>query len=74
MAARTRTVALEVEIDVDVPDGVAWSRELDEDVERWLAEDVLGGADGRELALRDGARVRIAGHSASWVPDAWPMR
>jgi hypothetical protein len=74
MSGTTHTVTLEVELDVDAPDGVGWTREMADEVERWLAVDVLGGVDGREVAVGGGVRVRVVGHSVVGVPGAWPMR
>jgi hypothetical protein len=69
-----RTVTLEVELDVDVPDGVHWSQDMADDIESWLSTDVLGGVSGREVMLRGGVRVRVASQSVAGVSGPWPFR
>ncbi len=68
-----RVVTMEVEMDVDVPEGAHWSNELANDVEDWLATDVLAAIDGREVTLH-GVRLRIDGHSVTRIATASPYR
>jgi hypothetical protein len=66
-------MTLEVELDVDVPDGVRWSDDMAAEFEEWLATDVLNAFDGRTLTLR-GVPMRLDGHSVTRINAAWPYR
>jgi hypothetical protein len=74
MEAVRHTITLEIELDVDAPAGVAWSQELKDDVEGWVDAVLRAHADGRDITARDGASLRVDGHSVVVIPGAWPYR
>ena len=69
-----RTVTLDIELDLDVPDGAEWSQEVRDDVEAWIDAELLRAADGREITTRNGFTLRVDGHSVVVIPAAWPYR
>lgn len=73
MAAVRHTITLEIELDIDVPAGVAWSQELKDDIEGWVDAALRTRADGREITTREGASLRVDGHSVVVTPGAWPF-
>jgi hypothetical protein len=68
-----RTVTLEVQLDVDVPEGVHWSDDIATAFEDWLATDVLNPLDGRDITLSD-VSMHIEGHSVTRIANTWPYR
>ena len=69
-----RTVTFEIELDLDVPAGVAWSPELEDDLEGWVDAELLRRADGRDIPARSGASLHVTGHSAVVMTGTWPFR
>ena len=74
MAAVHHTVTLEIEMDVDVPGDVRWSQEVKDDIEAWIDRNLLSAVDGRDITTREGATLRVDGHSVVVIPGAWPYR
>lgn len=72
MATR-HTITLEVELDVDVPESMAWSQELKDDVEGWVDRVLLAAADGADVPAAGGT-LRVQSHSVVVTPGTWPMR
>ena len=69
-----RTVTLEIELDVDVPDGITLSQDAKDDIEAWIDQNLLAAADGRDITTRDGSTLRVDGHSVVVTPGPWPFR
>jgi len=74
VAAVRHTVTLEIELDVDVPAEARLSQETRDDVEAWINSQLLDAVDGRDITTRDGATLRVDGHSVVVIPGAWPYR
>jgi len=73
MATR-HTITLEVELDVDVPEGTPWNQELKDDVEGWVDRVLLAGADGEAISVRSGGPLTVRSHSVAAAPGTWPYR
>ncbi len=67
----THTITLEIELDLDVPEGTPWTPEVKDGIEAGIDALLREHADGRALG---GAGVRVEGHSVVAVPGAWPYR
>lgn len=69
-----RTVTLEIELDVDVPDEARLTQETKDEIEAWVDARLLGALDGGEITTSSGARLRVDGHSVVVIPGEWPLR
>ena len=68
------TMTLEIELDVDVPDGVTWKADVKDAIEDHIDALLRARLDGKDIALAGGASLRVDGHSTVAVPGAWPYR